>query len=231
MTEKIETAEKKLADVKEFYLPEEVKVIDGKAQYRDYELSPMSDFYIYGKGDPAVFNGGFRRVKEDIRELAYGERKEVVEEGKAKKVKGKGKTNTGSVFTLIFALLAVAVVAVSQFVDTGLLGYYGDYTIVGGLISFFGRLSEGLDLLASLHAIGLMIDLLFVALTLVVSLFSIKGKFPLIGKIFSLLAVAGAIVMIADLIMGEHELMYGAIALAAMTVFMAISALCAKRKV
>lgn len=159
-------------------------------------------------------------------------KKQAKKEAKANKVAYK-KTNLGGIFAMIFGLLAIALVAVTYFVATLPINLNVTESgnalqiVIDAVKSFIGSTVVITDML---FEIGLAVGLVFIVLTYLVSVFSMVGKYPVIGKIFAVIAVIGVGLMLAMMFKNEMEIGYGAYAITGLTVLMAICAIAAKRK-
>lgn len=155
---------------------------------------------------------------------------------KAKKVKTKKgaykKTNAGSVFAFIFGLIAIALIVVSYFVDISYINVTDGESALAVMISAVnGIIGDGFgDIMALLFPLGLIVATLFTLLTFIVSSFSFRGKYPIVGKVFAALALIGAALALVMVFVDKMTVSYGAYALPAVIILMAISALAAKRR-
>lgn len=150
---------------------------------------------------------------------------------KDRNVKTK-KTNAGSVFSFIFGLIAIALIVVSYFVNISYINVTESESALAVMISAVkGIIGDGLgDIKALLFPLGLIVATLFTLLTFIVSAFSFRRKYPIVGKVFAALALIGAALALAMVFVDKMTVSYGAYALPAVIILMAISALAAKRR-
>ncbi|MGN1042594.1 MAG: hypothetical protein ACI4SK_03815 [Christensenellales bacterium] len=138
-----------------------------------YELSAVSEYYIYGRGDAEYYDRSKKAVKEDIRSAAYGERKPVVEES----VKKKGKACNGScVAAVVLSLLTIAIYVIGKFLATETLPFVDGADGIGLIAGFFTS-ADGIAFGAnSIGALLLTASAVCVVLSLAVSLIRICAK-------------------------------------------------------
>ncbi len=191
---------------------------------------------------PLYQNGGFPFSYDDMYDDGYDDVEEetVAEESvgvkKEKKVKTKKSTdkriNVGSVFAFIFGLVAIALVAISYFVNIAFINVTESESALAVMISAVKGITEnGLgDIKTLLFPLGLIVATLFTLLTFIVSAFSFKRKYPIAGKVFAALALIGAALALIMVFVDKMTVSYGAYALPAVAILMAISAFAAKRR-
>lgn len=160
---------------------------------------------------------------------------EPVSGKKDKKVHTKRETkniNVGGVFAFLFGLIAIALVAVSYFANIEYLNVTEGASALAVMIAAVKDITgEGLgDIMTRLFPLGLIVGSLFTVLTFIASIFSFKGKYPIVGKVFAVLALIGAALALAMVFVNKMTVSYGAYALPAVIILMAISALAAKRR-
>lgn len=75
-------------------------------RYRKFEVSPTSQFFLYGKGSNDDYFGEVRRVKNELRELAYGN---VYNYNKEIETVAKKRLNVVSAVVLAMTIAALIV--------------------------------------------------------------------------------------------------------------------------
>lgn len=194
-----------------------------------YQYTPeaMNAFYNggapsadYGYGDSYGYDGGYD----------YSERSE--EEARPAKRERKGrKVNVSALFVFLFALIALAVSAVSYFVDFEYIlvaDGKGALAIIMGLTDAFGG---EIDIKSLIMPAGLALGALFGIITALTGLFSVGAKrFALFGKITAVLALVFTGVALAMMFVNKVEIGYGAYIITAVYLITAIVALTAKGK-
>lgn len=187
---------------------------------------------------PLCSNGGMPfpyadMYDDDSEEIVEEEPVIVEQEKKVKAEKGEHKkTNVGSVFAFIFGLIAIALIALSYFLSIEVINVTETESVLAVMISAVKGITEnGLgDIKTLLFPSGLIIATLFTVLTLIVSVFSFKRKYPIVGKVFAAIALIGAALALIMVFVDKMTVEYGAYALPAVVILMAISALAAKRR-
>ena len=91
--------------------------------------------------------------------------------------------NVGGVFAFLFGLIAIALVAVSYFVNIEYLNVTEGASALAVMIAAVKDITgEGLgDIMTRLFPLGLIVGSLFTVLTFIASVFSFKGKYPILG--------------------------------------------------
>ena len=191
-----------------------------------YQYTPeaMNSFYNGGvpSGEYAYPDGdGYGYAEEGGYEEARASRRE----------RGERKVNVSALFTFLFALIAIAVSAISYFVDFEYIlvaDGKGALAIIMGLTDAFGG---DIDIKSLIMPAGLALGALFGIITALVGLFSVGAKrFALFGKITALLALIFTGVALAMMFVNKVEIGYGAYIITALYLITAIVALAAKGK-
>lgn len=182
---------------------------------------------------------GFNPPYDD--EEAFYEEESPAFSAKAKKAKKAKKekrgpargVNGGAVAATIFGLLALAIVVASYFLSIPYINITGDENAIGialGVVSAVTSIIGGAFETTMLFTVGITVALAFTVLTFIASAFSFRGKYPVIGKIFAIIALAGVVLAGVIMFVNKMEIGYGAYAFAGLIVLMAISALAGKRR-
>jgi len=128
--------------------------------YPGYELSAVSEYYIYGRGNAEDYARAVNNIKEELRKAAYGEQLPPVAVCEKKK---KTKTNRSAVAILILSLLIIATFAISYVLPEGTAG---DFVCIGAL---------DIDAVVA-EAVLLWVAQACAALTAIISLFRLRRR-------------------------------------------------------
>lgn len=85
---------------------QEPLLVETEERYRKFEISPTSQFFLYGKGSNDDYFGEVRRVKNELRELAYGN---VYNYNKEIETVAKKRRNVVSAVVLATAIAALII--------------------------------------------------------------------------------------------------------------------------
>lgn len=102
--------------------PTEQPVVE-KTESTTFELSDVSAYYVYGKGNVDDYSRALNNIKEELRELAYGEREEQDEVPTAPV---KRKRNGSVIAVIILSLLFIASFVVGYFFPNGFSDFIGE---------------------------------------------------------------------------------------------------------
>ncbi len=182
---------------------------------------------------PAYGAGAYRNPVPRGYDDYYEEEPVVVRRVLVEKEDKEGH-NGGGIASTIFGLLLVVFVVVTYFFTIPVINLNVTETDNALLvvISTIKQLLAGGITLSNLplFGIGLVVGMLFGFLTYLASAFSLIGKYSVVGKIFAIFALIGAILMVVMIFVDKITVGYGAYAVAALIILTAISALFAKRK-
>lgn len=101
--------------------PEQAPVVE-KTESTTFELSDVSAYYVYGKGNAEDYSRALNSIKEELRELAYGERKE----DEVPTAPVKRKRNGAVIAVIILSLLFIASFVVGYFFPNGFYDFLGE---------------------------------------------------------------------------------------------------------
>lgn len=181
---------------------------------------------------------GFNPSYDDEEAFCEEESPTLSKAKKARKAKKEKRgpfkgVNGGAVAATVFGLLALAIVVASYFLSIPYINITGDENAIGialGVVSAVTSIIGGAFETTMLFTVGIAVALAFTALTFIASAFSFRGKYPVIGKIFTIIALAGVVLAGVIMFVNKMEIGYGAYAFAGLIVLMAISALAGKRR-
>lgn len=83
---------------------------DRRRGYVDYELSPGSEHFLYGKGGNDEYAREVRRVKSQLREAIYGEYYDYEQEAEDKKF----KINVSALIAIILSVVALCIALIGK---------------------------------------------------------------------------------------------------------------------
>lgn len=162
--------------------PEQAPVVE-KTEPTTFEISDVSAYYVYGKGNADEYARALNGIKEELRELAYGER-QAQEEVPTAPI--KRRRNGAVIAVIIISLL---------FIVSFVVGYF----LPNGFVDFIGETPN----LTTIEAVAAELLFLWGApvcmlVTFIIALFRVKRQTGSLLKIFATLAfllVAAMVVM------------------------------------
>lgn len=202
-----------------------------RTDYVGYDMSATSEFYIYGRGNAEDYDRSVRRLREDLRELAYGERHEIEEEV----VPVKKKKNGGAIAVAVLSAVAIVLFLIGKllpeinllFVADGKNGL--DWII--GIVSIIGQDGiSGFQLAELVEVAALALTVLFFAVNLIVGIATVGAKRRGFIKATAVMCLIFALAAIVATIVAMHTVETGLIILSILALANAIFA-CASKKV
>lgn len=186
-----------------------------------YQYTPEAMQSFYGNAPE-----GYGDMYEDRGDGALYEDAYVNEVKRVRK-----KANVNAILAFILSLITVAVIVVSKFVELSYINIIKDSGALQILMDLPKLFTAGVEIMELIYPIGLAVCALFTVLTLFTNLFSVKAnRYPIAGKVFAVLALLGAAVMLAILFAAKKDIAIGAYILTGLSAVTALIALTGRRK-
>ncbi len=141
-----------------------------------------------------------------------------------------------AIIGLLLGIISVALLAVGYFVkDLAFTQWAEGYSVIAIVIDFFDNDIAAMEITELLAYVGLIVYAVFTVLTLIINLVSVKAqRYPIIGKIFGMLALIGAVLSLVIMFIDkniEAKLGIGAYIVTVLAVMTGLLALAGRRKI